>query len=189
MVSSNLKRCPESRSSVGRVDDELNEIFQLDGVWETTWEEPIGDMKEMVLVDAKQYAAFLKWQAGNHEGGSTNPSLEHKGKYTDVSEKKENTDPTQLEKQESNIQSSQHDAENHTRDSPSDDEARALCEEFERNMDRMSALHEFQHILKQLEMPQLMDHDVRLFKLVKLLEKVKNMDDEKREKSSQSGRN
>ncbi|KAG9498323.1 hypothetical protein J7337_011220 [Fusarium musae] len=129
MESSNFKRCPESRSSVGRVDDELNEIFQLDGIWETAWEEPIGDIKEMVLVDTKQYAAFLKWQAGNHEG-----------KSTDVSEKKENTDLTQLEKQESNIQSSQHDAENHTRDSPSDDEARTLCEEFERKMDRMSIL-------------------------------------------------
>jgi hypothetical protein len=126
MESSNFKRCPGSRSGVGRVDDELNEIFQLDGVWEAAWEEPIGDTNGMVLVDAKQYAAFLKWKAGNREGESANPLLEPKGKSTDVSEREQNTDPTQLGKQGSNIQSSQHEAKDRTRHSLSNDEAQAF---------------------------------------------------------------
>ncbi|KAF5694879.1 hypothetical protein FDENT_1008 [Fusarium denticulatum] len=188
MESSDCKRC-ESPSSAGRVNDELNEIFQLDEVWETAWEEPIGDTNGMVIVDAKQYAAFLKWQAGNHEVESANPLLEPKGKSTDISEKKENTDPTQLEKQGSNIQSSQHDAKDNTRDSPSDDKAQAWCKEFERKLDRMGIRHEFPHILKRLEMSQLMDNDMKLFKLVKLLEKVKKKDDEERQKSSHNGGN
>ncbi|KAF5586851.1 hypothetical protein FPANT_7144 [Fusarium pseudoanthophilum] len=192
MDSSNSKRYPESRSSVGQVDDELNEIFQLDGVWETAWEEPIEDTNGMVLVDATQYAAFLKWQARNHEGESANPSLEPKGKWTDTS-KKEDTEPARLEKQGTNIQLSQ----NHPKDRPSsrtgdpasDDKAQAWCEEFERKMDRMGIRHEFRHIIKLLEMSQLMDNDMKLFELVKLLEDVKKKDDEERQKSSHNGRN
>ncbi|KAF5619159.1 monocarboxylate transporter 2 [Fusarium tjaetaba] len=206
MESSKSKGCPESRSSVGR--DELNEIFQVDGAWGTAWEEPIWDTNGMVLVDAKQYAAFLEWQAGSHEGESANSSLEPKGKSSDICEKKENTDPTQLEKQESNIHSSQHDAEDHTRDSPSDDEAQVLCEEFESKMDRVGIPHEFRHILKHPEMSQLIDNDMNLFKVAKLvkfvdkkdddmkffklsllLEKIKEIEDEKRQKSSHNGRN
>jgi predicted SprT family Zn-dependent metalloprotease len=66
---------------------------------------------------------------------------------------------------------------------------RLLSEELERKMDRMSIRHEFQHILKHQEMSQLMDKDVKLFKLVKFLEKVQKMDDEERQKSSHNGRN
>ncbi|KAF5699686.1 hypothetical protein FMUND_14647 [Fusarium mundagurra] len=177
MESSDWKSCPKGRSSVERVDEELNEIFQLDGVLETAWEEPIGDNDEMVLVDAKQYAAFLKWEAGNLEGEFTNaPPLETRGKS------KENTDPDQLEKQRSNAQSSQHDVEDRPlpphRDSPSDDEAQAWCEEFERKMDTMGIRRHFRQILKILEMSQLMDNDMRLFEL------VKKKDDEEKQKSS-----
>ncbi|PNP76783.1 hypothetical protein FNYG_09887 [Fusarium nygamai] len=187
MESSDCKRCTESPSSVGRVDDELSEIFQLDEVWETAWEEPIGDENGMVLVDAKKYAAFLRWQAGSLEGKSTNTPLEPKRECTDVSEKEENTDPNRLENQGSNMQSSQHDAKDRplspTGDSASDDEAQAWCEGFERKMDRMGIRHQFRHILKPLEMSQLMDNDVRLFEL------AKKKDDEERQKSSHNCRN
>ncbi|KAG5746389.1 hypothetical protein H9Q69_006780 [Fusarium xylarioides] len=182
MEPSHCKRCTETRSSLGGVHGGLEEIFRLDEVWETAWEEPIGDEGGMVLVDAKQYAAFLKWQAGDLEGESTNTPRQPKGKSTDISETKENTDPNQLEKQGGNVQSSQHDVEDRPLppcgDSSSDDEAQAWCEQLERKMDRMGIQHQFRQILKLLEMSHLMDNDMRLFEL------VKKKDDEEKQKSS-----
>ncbi|KAF5539360.1 hypothetical protein FPHYL_12287 [Fusarium phyllophilum] len=187
MEPSDCKRCTETHSSLGGVHGGLEEIFRLDEVWETAWEEPIGNEGGMVLVDAKQYAAFLKWQAGNLEGESTNAPLEPKGKSTDVSEKKENDDPNQLEKKGGNVQSFQHDVEDRPLppcgDSSSDDEAQAWCEQFERKMDRMGIRRQFRQILKLLEMSQLMDYDMRLFEL------VKKRDDEGKQNSSNNTTN
>ncbi|KAF5676482.1 hypothetical protein FCIRC_7041 [Fusarium circinatum] len=181
MEPSDNTRSTENRSYLGRVDDGLNDIFRLDEVWEAAWDEPIGDENATVLVDAKQYAAFLKWQAENLEGESTNALLEPKGKPMEISEKKENTDPNQYEKGASNVQSSQHDAEDRRLsacgDSSSGDEAQAWCDSFEKKMNKMGIRRQFRDILKLLELSQLMDNDMRLFEL------VKKKDDEERQKS------
>ncbi|KAF5648647.1 hypothetical protein F52700_963 [Fusarium sp. NRRL 52700] len=177
MEPSGNKRCTESRSRLGPVDKGLDEIFRFNNVRETAWEEPIEDEDGMVLVNAKQYAAFLKWKAENLEGKSIDAPLEAKSKPIDMSEK-ESAEPDQFEKQGSNVQSSQHDSGNRPlpscADSSSDDEAQAWCEGFERKMSRMGIRDEFRQILKLLEMSQLMDNDMRLFEL------VKKKDDEER---------
>ncbi len=51
----------ESPRDYEQFDDVLEEIFLLDDIWTTTWEELNASKDEMVLVDTKQYAAFLKW--------------------------------------------------------------------------------------------------------------------------------
>ncbi|KAF4502362.1 monocarboxylate transporter 2 [Fusarium agapanthi] len=166
MESSNNTRCTESCRSLGRVDNGLDEILRLDDAWKTAWEEAVGDNDGMVLVDAKHYAAFLKWQAGNLEGESTKSPLEPKG---------------------SNVQSSQHDLEDRPLsacgDSSSDDEAQAWCGDFEKKMNKMGIRRQFRDILKLLEMSQLMDNDMRL------LELVKKKDEGERQKSSSNHRN
>lgn len=170
----------ESPRNHGRFDNVLEEVFLLDDIWTTAWEEPNASEDGMVLVDAKQYAAFLKWQAENQEDESSSAPLDRQGKSLDVSEKKNTTNPERLEESANKMQSTQHDVRDQPspryEDSSSDDQAQVWCEEFERKMDRMGIRKEFRQMLKLLEMSQLMDNDIRLFEMVK-----KKDDDERQE--------
>ncbi|SCV40194.1 uncharacterized protein FFB14_07415 [Fusarium fujikuroi] len=177
----------ESPRDYEQFDDVLEEIFLLDDIWTTTWEELNASKDGMVLVDTKQYAAFLKWQAENQEEESSSAPLDRQGKSLDVSEKKDTTNADRLEGSANKMQSTEHDVRDQpsTRygDALSDDQAQVWCEEFERKMDRMGIRKEFRQMLKLLEMSQLMDNDIRLFEM------VKNKDDEKRQESSNKNKN
>ncbi|KAG7409270.1 hypothetical protein Forpe1208_v010949 [Fusarium oxysporum f. sp. rapae] len=169
MEPSDTERCTESLTNFGRDDDALDEALLLDDDWRAALEDPTAVKDGMVSVDAMQYAAFLRWQAGNHEDESPNAPLDPR-KSPDISQKNNNTNPSRLEKSGSNMLSTQHDVEDRPLplcgDSSSQEEVHAWNEELDREMTRLGIQSEDRTIFKRLEHPELKKKDPQLYRLV-----------------------
>ncbi|KAL9564177.1 hypothetical protein ACKAV7_011684 [Fusarium commune] len=137
MEPSDTERCTESLTKFGRDDFALDEALLLDYNWRAALEDPTAGEDGMVSVDAKQYTAFLRWQAGNHEDESPDAPLDPR-KSPNISQKNNNTNPSRLQKSRSNMQSTQHDVEDRPLpqwgNSSSEEEVHAWNEELDRKM-------------------------------------------------------
>ncbi|KAJ4044783.1 hypothetical protein NW761_008300 [Fusarium oxysporum] len=91
MKPSDIKSWTESPTSFGRDDNTLDEALLSDDDWKTALEEPIAGGDGMVSVDAKRYAAFLRWEASRNK--SLNPKEHHvtQGKIANTSQDKKDT--------------------------------------------------------------------------------------------------
>ncbi|EXK76534.1 hypothetical protein FOQG_18725 [Fusarium oxysporum f. sp. raphani 54005] len=63
MKLSDTKTWTESPTNFGRDDNTSDEALLFDDDWKTALEEPIAGGDGMISVDAKRYAAFLRWEA------------------------------------------------------------------------------------------------------------------------------